>query len=140
MLSLFIRHLHFCNKKCPTEKQSVSKTTVFNKAFIYFKFKDLKVCSFQTLWLYFTIGVFECRILTWMGIRRKHHILVEILKWWVIEKVGTRGPNLKHYKFMYWLIHSSRNFICFSVWNQCSPSCIIVSVALILLAKPEIVS
>ena len=80
MLSLFIRHLHFCNKKCPTEKQLVSKTTALNKAFIYFKFKDLKVCSFQTLWLYFTIGVFECRILTWMEIRRKHHILVEILK------------------------------------------------------------
>ncbi|RHD11659.1 hypothetical protein DW809_10315 [Eubacterium ventriosum] len=94
MLSLFIRHLHFCNKKYPTEKQSVSKTTVFNKAFIYFKFKDLKVCSFQTLWLYFTIEVFECRILTWIEIRRKHHILVEILKRWIIEKVGVRGPNL----------------------------------------------
>lgn len=25
MLSLFIRHLHFCNKKCPIEKQSVLK-------------------------------------------------------------------------------------------------------------------
>ena len=93
MLSLFIRHLHFCNKKCPTEKQSVSKTTVFNKAFIYFKFKDLKVCSFQTLWLYFTIGVSECRILIWANFAQKHHIMVEFLKFRVKRKGWDPGSQ-----------------------------------------------
>ena len=45
---------------------------------------------------------------------------------------------LLHSAFL--LIHASKNFICYSVWNQCSPPGMTVSSAPFLFAKDDMVS
>ena len=59
MLSLFIRHLHFCNKKCPIEKQSVLKLLFSIRHLFIFnlKFQGQLLLNFMVIFYYCDVSM-----------------------------------------------------------------------------------